>query len=445
LLLMMVVSRVCVVMFVGVVLMSGVSADFDFRDHLASMTPYANRQSPILPNDYEPPQGCKLVSLDMVLRHGSRNPTDKSVQSLDTLYKHVQKHVSELKFDWMKQWKNKFLMDEQGLLCERGVQEHHDLGVNASRFFKDAVLPYNANEVKFTCTYKDRTSQSAESFGNAMVNDEAKTPIAVTSLSKEDDIFLRFFENCPRYRAEVKDNPKAKLEAKQYFSKVVPTIAQHVTERSGLPLDSNAEQYIDIMWTACQSEYVAFDITDHWCTVFTEEDIRALEFYDDLSAFYAKSYGIEISYKIASPLLADIISNMENNANPIKDDVPIRANLRFGHAETMLPFTALLGLFHTKNETLTANMTQQQIDNREFRFGAISPLASNVAFVQYKCEGKTENDVEVLHNGVMYPIRNCSDRLCPLSKFKELFSEELDIAKKFADYCKVKNTNHDEL
>jgi len=404
------------------------------------MTPYEDRLSPRAEKDYEPPEGCHIVSLNMVLRHGSRYPTDTNVAGIAFLRTIIDEHMSNLKMDWMKTWQPDFDMDHQGLLCDRGVAEHRALGVNTSRFFKDAVLPYNANEVQFTCTYKDRTSQSAEAFGNAMVNDKGKTPIAVTSVSKEDDIILRFFSNCPRYTKEIHDNPEKKEQARKWMAAHIDDLANHVTERTGLPIDSMGDKrtsIIDTMWSACQSQYVVLNKTDQWCSVFTDVDIKTLEFYDDLSAFYIKSYGDgnDLSYKISSPLLADIIENMRSSANPVPDDFKVRANIRFAHAETILPFSALLGLFHAEGEILTADMTWEEIDNRTFRIGAVSPLASNIAFAQYQCDGQNETQVELMHNGYMYPIRGCNSRLCPLSTVINSFQEELEFAKKFNEKC----------
>jgi len=437
-------NKINIFVLISVLILTVFGAEWDVRDHMASMTTYERRQCPRA-DDYVPPEGCNLISLDMVLRHGSRYPTDKNIDAINSLYDIIQKYADQVKMDWMKTWKPAFDKDSQGLLCQRGIDEHRELGANFSRNFKDAVLPYNGNEVVFTCTFKDRTSQSAESFGNGMVNDDGKTPIAVTSVSKPDDVVLRFFDNCPRYRAEVHDNPTADVESDAWIEKNLDNLAKSVAERTGIPVDTFGEQtfpVIDAMWSACQSEYVVFDTADQWCSVFSSDDVRVLEFYDDLSNYYRKGYGHQINYLVASPLLADIINNMKSNANPIPDDYPVRANLRFGHAETIIPFSSLLGMFHKDGEVLTANMTNDEVDSRLWRFSAVSPLASNFAFAQYKCDNMDDTQVEMLFNGVTYPIRGCDSRLCPLSTVINSFNYELNIAEHFNDFCAVNQTNN---
>ena len=417
----------------------GWRAGWDVRDHMASMTTYERRQSARAAGDYKAPAGCRLVSLDMVLRHGSRYPTGKHVKTSKSLEQLLDAYKSDLTLDWLKTWRTPFKMDDQGLLCARGVAELRALGANASRDFGAAVLPYNANEVAFTCTFKSRTAQSASAFGNAMVDDGGATPIAVLSQSREDDVVLRFFENCPRYTKTVLENPQSTAEADAWLERNIGSVAKRVAARTGLPRPVLAKNpaMITTMWSVCQSEYVVHNDAAHWCSVFDEEDVRILEFLDDLEAYHVKAYGNALNYQIAAPLLADIVANMRRNAAATPDDTPVRANLRFAHAETTLPLGALLGLHRASGEYLAANMTLAEIDARTWRFSAASPLAANYAFAQYACDGAAETQVELLYNGVAYPLRGCTTRLCPLSTVEAAFNDELNIAQTFAAFCKV--------
>ena len=78
-----------------------------------------------------------------------------------------------------------------------------------------------------------------------------------------------------------------------------------------------------------------------------------------------------------------------------------KAKLRFAHAETLLPFIALLvtmatnflkltyflkGLFKD-SEMLHWNSSRSVLDNRLWRDSQLSPFAGNVAFVLYNCTG----------------------------------------------------------
>ena len=54
-------------------------------------------------------------------------------------------------------------------------------------------------------------------------------------------------------------------------------------------------------------------------------------------------YGFYINYGQATPLLADMIEIVERFKS--KPNSPAAAKLYFGHAETVVPLIALLGLF----------------------------------------------------------------------------------------------------
>ena len=60
-------------------------------------------------------------------------------------------------------------------------------------------------------------------------------------------------------------------------------------------------------------------------------------------------------------------------------------SLYFGHSETIHPLLATLGLFYDEEPLLSSNYHMHK-DTRKFRQSLMAPFASNVGFVQYKCE-----------------------------------------------------------
>jgi len=67
-----------------------------------------------------------------------------------------------------------------------------------------------------------------------------------------------------------------------------------------------------------------------------------------------------------------------------------RVSLYFGHAETLLPLQALLGIFQDDKE-LTASNFKFFKDKRCFRSSLFASFAANIALVQYKCKGEQES------------------------------------------------------
>ena len=142
------------------------------------------------------------------------------------------------------------------------------------------------------------------------------------------------------------------------------------------------------------------------------------------------------------------------------------AIFRFAHAETLLPFLTLLGLYKDDKALLGTNFMMHQ--TRLFRTSKISPFSANIAFVLLDCseggEGKENNDddddqngkskdnvydgrrhnnykVQVLHNELPVRLPFCDSDVCPLEVVRHHLKRHIEQCD-FDGLCAVK---HDEL
>jgi len=322
------------------------------------------------------------------------------------------------------------------LLSQIGIDEHADLGKRYAQMFHDILLPYNPILVHFSSTYILRASQSGVSFGNAMINDKGKTPLSITSESRSRDNVLRFVDNCPRYKNGL---PAVLAEAREYLSLHIEEVAQHVSDKTGIPkkdlLDEvNSISRVESMWDACQHDYVVNGSTSEWCQLFSMDDLKVFEYYDDIVDYYRNAYSNNtvlpnMNMLLAGPLLKDMLDHL-NSVNP-QDKNHIgkpHAALRFAHAETVIPVTAIMQLF-SDGEPLKASWSQEKIDSRRWRNNIVAPLATNIALLRFECtEGeKTNSYVQLLHNELVYPIPGCGGKLlCPLDRVMKVFAPILD-------------------
>ena len=102
---------------------------------------------------YTPPAGgqCKLVSVEGLFRHGTRQPTTKYMGKISgTLEPILEKYRVVLKLQWMKEWDSPYVPSVGGLLSPLGVTEAYDVGSRITKYFKSAFIPYNPNEVIIT-------------------------------------------------------------------------------------------------------------------------------------------------------------------------------------------------------------------------------------------------------------------------------------------------------
>ena len=60
----------------------------------------------------------------------------------------------------------------------------------------------------------------------------------------------------------------------------------------------------------CRYDLAEFpDVWDHvspWCAVFSEENLKILEFTDDLSYYYKDGYGYDINWQMTKPLVEEL-------------------------------------------------------------------------------------------------------------------------------------------
>ena len=280
---------------------------------------------------------------------------------------------------------------------------------------------------------KTRASQSAVSFGNAMIGDGGATPLALSAESQRRDRVLRFFDNCARYRQAL---PATLAETRAYLQQHIGAVAARVAERTGLPAaellaETRGVSALETMWDACQSDFVVRRELHEWCSVFALDDAKVFEYYDDMVDYYTFAYSnntVEpnINLLMAAPLLRDMLEHLAavDPADPAARGRP-HAALRFAHAETVIPLTAIMQLF-TDGEPLRAAWSPARIAARRWRNSVVAPLATNIALLRYECPGRDGAEhsfVELQHNELVYPVPGCgARRLCPLDRVLKVFA-----------------------
>ncbi|KAI9156434.1 hypothetical protein LWI28_006469 [Acer negundo] len=108
-------------------------------------------------------------------------------------------------------------------------------------------------------------------------------------------------------------------------------------------------------------------------------------------------------------LASDLPLNLVENHGPGSYE---KARLRFAHAETVVPFSCLLGLFLEKSEFQQIQREEplqllpKPPQNRSWRASTVAPFAGNNMLVLCSCPAKSSNKyfVQVLHNERPIPM-----------------------------------------
>ncbi|CAL8162005.1 unnamed protein product [Prunus armeniaca] len=367
---------------------NAVEEAFDVRQHLSTVSRYSVVKD-IADGSFVPskiPDGCFPIHLNLGARHGTRSPTKKRIKELDNLAAHLEVLLREAEEQnlsleklpgWLKGWKSPW----KGKL-------------------KD-VYAIKATQVP-------RASASAVAFGMGLFSRKGSLgpgrhrAFAVTSEFRASDTMLRFHDCCQNYKAFKKSQEPAVDKLKE---PVYDEITSAVRRRYRLNFTRHDTTSL---WFLCKQEASLLNIVDQACALFSPSE----------------GYGKSINYRMGVPLLEDVVQSMEQGieAEEVKHAPGSyeKARLRFAHAETVVPFSCLLGLFldiiwcyvlyisefQKIQREQSLQLPPKPPHKRNWRGNTVAPFGGNNMLVLYSCPANTSNKhfVQVLHNEHPIPM-----------------------------------------
>ncbi|KAJ4980104.1 hypothetical protein NE237_010884 [Protea cynaroides] len=365
---------------------------------------------------------------------------DNLASHLEVLLKDVRGEAQKSNIDllkipswlwgWQSPWKGR---QNAGELLNEGENEVYHIAVRIREKFPDLFdEEYHSDTFVIKATQVPRASASAVAFGIGLFNGRGSLgagkdrAFAVTSESRANDILLRFFDCCANYKEYLKNQAPAVEKLKE---PILDEIMSALVSRYQL---SFTRQDTASLWFLCKLEASLLDITGQACSLFTPSEILLLEWTDDLELFILRGYGNSINYLMGVPLLEDVFHSMEQ-AIMFKEENLIpgtyeKARLRFAHAETLIPFSCLLGLFLEGSEfeqiqrEKPLELPPKPPQQRNWKSSMMAPFAGNIMMVLYSCPDKNSSKyfVQVLHNEVPLSMPGCDNKdFCPFDVFKE--------------------------
>lgn len=358
-------------------------------------TPYHFISRPI-----EEPPRCEPVHINMVIRHGSRYPGSFRIKKAKELLEKINRffpsnstfNYKGLSLPWSLP--PDILNSASKEMSELGTEEMYSIAKRFLAKFRGILKHgYSNTNYSFVATDKLRSSQSAVAFAQGLFEGKGHLgrtkfrPVAVRfSGSYNDDVVLRIFEACPKWQKAAKRNPRS--EARKFLSgremrKVVRKISKRL--QLGGKFTLRPEEVVE-MFLMCAFGVQTDSADDSWCAVFEDEEIKVLEYLNDLKLYWDRSYGRKINYKMACPLYAEITDSFERFLPQGKP----HGIFRFAHTGTVIPLFTMLGLYNDSVPPRADNFDQQA--NRAFRISDVVPMSANVAFVLYNCKhGSAKN------------------------------------------------------
>ena len=174
-----------------------------------------------------------------------------------------------------------------------------------------------------------------------------------------------------------------------------------------------------LIYSACIYERAIFG-QSVWCRLFSPEDLRIIEYSNDLDIYYAGSYGRDINKKITCDLLNEILQHIRKSGS-IKDSKK-QTSLNFTHAGLLKRLYAMFGLFE-KFSSSHCRSTDHCWN--EWRTSLVIPFLSNLNLVVYDCPTLVPSRrlvARVQEHPVL--IKGCNGLLCSLDQFISFYSDQ---------------------
>lgn len=252
-----------------------------------------------------------------ILRHGTRLPAKKIISKYSSLVEiknemlEKSKSLSEVQRKSFERWKPmEIRLENQKFLTRQGEQEQFLLG---SRFRERFPMIFDGTfSFKFKHTPTQRTELSATRFIDGLFNSEATKHKSIKV--ERDDEVLRPYKGCNLWRQTVKKNKEVSLKEKRNFesSRHVEDVLNDLRNLTQVEITiDDAELIYTICGFETSWEYNLVNGQSVWCSLFTENQMKVMEFLKDLQYYYIDGYGFEVTRKVACKTVEDIFSHLE--------------------------------------------------------------------------------------------------------------------------------------
>ncbi|KAM7537334.1 hypothetical protein Aperf_G00000064937 [Anoplocephala perfoliata] len=361
----------------------------------------------------------RLVHVNALHRHGTRSPDVKFSKKAEKYRKQLQSLLT----DW--DFSTKSCGKGEKVLLQTGVQELEDIGRRMRKLLPEDF--HQASNMRAISSDTQRTLKSAESFLSTY--SDGKVDIFM------DKEIVRFFAYCNEHIENTRSNEQSKVEYNKFKdgpemqAVLKEVVADHKLESLNLTTSDIANLYKIASYEVSVMD--ANSTLPDWVRLFRPDHLYVLEYLQDLKVcltgfswqflalvfikrldsnlqYWTKGNAFPVNCDQVCPLWGKMLVNIRDAAlhdmqliNPQwssynASGTPPRSIFWFGHAETILPLVAKLGMFNESVATeygggshLTADgfpsrLRRLSLDTLPvpnlFRSSHIIPFAANIAF-----------------------------------------------------------------
>ncbi|UXY27445.1 histidine phosphatase family protein [Streptomyces sp. HUAS TT20] len=403
------------------------------RDSYGTKAPYAPEQNP---RTYQrPPAGYTPVLTENVSRHGSRTATGSEDGDLIlALWDKAQEQGQLTRRGEEFGPRVRALLDAMakvghGNLSGRGKQELRDTAVRMEQrlpsLFKKMAA--DGEKIDVVSSGQGRAVDSGTVFTDALAEaDPALKPLIGPARTDKDLLYFHKAAGGAAYRDYIAHDQRLASTLKSITDQPRTHRAAHSVLR-GLFQEDFVERIADQV-PAAQAVYDLYAIAPAMSEespdgtgwgmerYISRSDATRFGYLGDTEDFYEKGPGFadsDITYKMAGVLLDDLFKQVEAKRAGTSG---LGAELRFTHAEEIIPLAALMGL-PGSTKPATPEQPYTYADN-PWRGASVAPLGANIQWDVFEKDGRYL--VRMLYNEKETPFKATCHPVSKGSKFYDL-------------------------
>lgn len=394
---------------------------------------FSNRGLPNSNRAHDVP-GCEAVAFWLLNRHGSTKPQAGELDELHGLTNLRDNVVNNYKNGNFRNTNHRICTSDVNLLERWAWNPRHNATfagdltsdgymntqqlAQAWRQKYPGMLTDNRHNYLFKFVNDQLSSTSFRAFSEGLLHSLADG----YDLPKDnDEKTLRPYKFCDAWTKNVEENPETLAQREIFESKrEYKEMLTNVSQRLGFNYDMEAG-VVRAVYQMCRYNK-AWDVAQisPWCAAFTKEDLKRLEYAEDLETYFKYGPGTDLNRQVGCAYVKDMITFFKKHVDSETPQQP-RASIHLTEAAALMLAINALGA-RADAAPLTGDNFRAAAARRRWAGSALAPYNGNLAAVLYKCtlNGNFQiNDkyqVLFLENEKPISLEGCRVGLCEWSR-----------------------------
>ncbi|XP_039312846.1 multiple inositol polyphosphate phosphatase 1 [Solenopsis invicta] len=233
-----------------------------------------------------------------------------------------------------------------------------------------------------------------------------------------NDTLLKPYDTCAPWKEETNREMEAFVNGPE-MTKVFDDVAR----RMKIPRIYKTEK-VSLLYDICRFERTVCPIKPSpWCDMFTEDEMKALEYEEDLQFYYDAGPGDTLNSQLGCHLIRDMFerfTKLEMNQTQSRHIAKQNGVFYFAHSHMITMFLSALGIGKDSVPLTATNF--RDMSNRSWRISRLVPFNANIAAVFHRCN-TSEAPFRVTFYLNEYPLtlEGCKNGVCDWAQLKKKF------------------------